>query len=66
MRTKKLVTNFDNEEIMDRIIGGFLLKKGKLTTLTKFKIRWFFMVSDCNLRNTSDTRRIILKYFYND
>ena len=61
MISKKLVVNLGNEEMMDRIVGGFLYKKGKLAQLTKFKLRWFFMVSDCNLKNPADKRRIVLK-----
>lgn len=47
--------------MMERIICGFLHKKGKLNNLTSFKQRWFFMVSDCNLKNLEDKKRLVLK-----
>lgn len=35
---------------------GFLYKKGKFNKITQWKLRWFFMVSEYNLRDESDGR----------
>jgi hypothetical protein len=45
LKMKNIVQNTHNEDLMDRIVMGFLYKKGKLNKITQWRLRWFFMVS---------------------
>ena len=56
LKAKKIVQNLLNEDLTDRLVMGFLYKKGKLSQITQWKLRWFFMLSEYNIRNQEDGR----------
>jgi hypothetical protein len=56
LKAKGIVQNIGNEDLLDRIVLGFLYKKGKYSQITQYRLRWFFMASEWNLRDPTDLR----------
>lgn len=58
LKTKGIIQNIGNDDLVDRIVMGFLYKKGKYSQITQYRLRWFFMVSEFNLRDLTDLRSL--------